>query len=212
MYVMVRAMWVLGLALLVVSVAAGVARSSSASPSASRIIDRTFSCSVERLVGGYPDRYVVQAVRIGISRATKTYPGSVGLSDRGADESLAAFRRGPTAGQLTGGIWVNARRCAPARASVPLSPQGLPSRPSRYGRFECSGFGRILVRVRARATRPASWLQRQGLFMVTGTLRDATLAVRTLPTRRPVPFAFLDGRDARLYVSRRSPRCTALGS
>jgi hypothetical protein len=105
------------------------------------------------------------------------------------------------------GAYADARRCAAARVSVPLSAKGLPGPPVRFDQeADCEVRGRILVRLRAVLEAPTPWRPAQAPYV--GARRnvvEAKIAVRSDRTRRPLALLELDrAGKTRLWVS---PAC-----
>jgi hypothetical protein len=196
------------------SAAPATARVETLSSTTSRIIDRTFLCSIALPPPGYPDPGVRHGA-IGVSSGPiyELPPGSAGGKSGGGsgvrDKTGSGgieILRGAEA-ERAGGVWVTRSVCTWARKlRIPLTPQGLPGPPIRFNKgFECTVPRRILVRVRALARRPVNWTVSGEYLRVTSDLLESHLAVRTFPARKPLALAVIDQKgDSRLYAS---PRC-----
>jgi hypothetical protein len=174
-------------------------------PAGTRIVDRTFRCTPER-VGGGLRTFEVDAVPLGATEndyQRRAYqgrsPGFIGVRtgpfDPGSElvviRARSWVRWAPTPSPP--GVYAHARHCAPARGSVPLSPKGLPGPPVQYSdKAYCASRGRVLVRVRAVLHSRASWWRRNPPYDgARSNVVEAALAIRNERTRRPMAFAEL---------------------
>jgi hypothetical protein len=179
----------------------------------SRIVDRTFRCTPLPLAGGFRDLDVATAPRGGsLPRGTvrAVSSGYIGIGS-GPDDFVAdlvavraRLQERALQRPLAPGVHARVRRCAGVRASVPLSPRGLPGPPVGYTTDgQCAVRGRVLVRVRATLQSPAFWRPVDRLFVgVRRNVIEAMVAVRSERTRRPIAFMVL-GRSGttRLWTS-----------
>jgi hypothetical protein len=169
-----------------------------------RIIDRTFRCTPLELGDGLRDLRL-DAVPLGTSVPhldQKPSPGYIGVRTGGWDlgSELAAVRARSWQRYRTTrsphGVYAHRGRCRPARVSLALTPRGLPGPPVQWLKeASCPIRGRILVRVRAALESPALWQSADQSYM--GARRnvvEATLAVRSDRTRRPIALIRLDSR------------------
>jgi hypothetical protein len=187
------------------------------------VVDRTFRCTPLPLVSGLRDLDIATAPRgtilpRGSVRAPSTgYVGTgSGTDDFGSD--LVAVRArsqvryeqrplppGVSDVPLPPGVYASVRRCVATRASVALSPTGLPGPPVAFETDDaCAVRGRVLVRVLAVLQSPAPWRRQDRQFV--GARRnvvEAAIAVRNVRTRRPIAFMRL-GRSGttKLWSSR----------
>lgn len=209
-------------ALVVVVAASGVlalvtsghaSSSRSVSVVASRVADRTYACSIRRSAEGYPDPFVSRSIGVRLSLSNRNWPGSVGVSDNNPARPVPVLFEvlldAPPAGGRSGGVRFSRRQCTWLRGvRVPLVRTGLAGPPTRLDRgFDCAAPARVLIRVRVVLQRPASWVTVGEFVAVSSKVREALVAVRTLPSRRPLAFASVTADEGELYVSRVSPRC-----
>lgn len=165
-------------------------------PGASRLFDRTLACTpaygnldvvasprgAQEVLGG-------PFISSGYARVTSG-PHGEPLSDLVA-VARPGFRNPST--RFAAAVYASSRRCVPSRAAVPLTLTGLPGPPSEFlsqGECEPPLRGRVLVRVRALLTAPATWGRVDGAFVgARGRLLEAELAMRDQRTRKPRAFA-----------------------
>jgi hypothetical protein len=188
-------------ACVVAAVAAGAGESAS-----SRIVDRTFRCTLAPLYGGLRELNIAANPRGSLGNGGSSMdvsPGYIGLGSgpgtRAFDDLVFARSRleervvAPSA-PWPPGVYADARRCTPARVSVPLSAKGLPGPPVKFGTdADCELRGRVLVRIRAVLEAPTSWRPADRPHV--GARRnvvDAKIAVRSERTRRPIGLLELD--------------------
>jgi len=90
------------------------------------------------------------------------------------------------------GVYANTQRCASARASLPLSPRGLPGPPIRWGkRVDCAVSGKVLVRMRADLAQAAPWRRADRWYSgARTTVREAKVAVGAQGSAKP--FAYME--------------------
>lgn len=199
---------------------AAVASSAVAEPTASRVLDRTFSCSVRlwagaRIVdveanGGFRDpdrpsqwRWLPHA-SIG-GRDISSYAWIVSGSPQPepvGNEPVRAWNW----------IGVDAVRCKPARTKLPVSRRGLTGGAASQFRgsdeYDCTAASRILVRVTATLTRPVSLVRRRSnerLRYITPAGVPATSARLMVATAAGKPVALatvLETGKATLFVAR----------
>jgi hypothetical protein len=196
-----------------VGAAAVVAFADDGATAPSRIVDRTLVCTPVQLGGGVRDLNVVTSPRngpllVGTVRAVSV--GYIGVFSGAhvpdADLVVVRARTQERYQQQPQppGVYANFRRCSRARATISLSPRGLPGPPVEFGTHgECGVRGRVLVRVRAVLQSPTSWLPAVAPYA--GARKDvlsATIALRSERTRRPIALIQL-GRSGttRLWTS-----------
>jgi hypothetical protein len=197
------------LAAVVTSVAATEA--ASAPP---RIVDRTFRCTSALLYGGVRQLDVTTSPRGSQGaggRSDDVSPGYISVGSgaaRGVFDDLAFARARSEARRASTpfppGVYADTRRCAAARASLPLSSKGLPGPPIRFAReADCEVRGRVLVRVRAVLEAPTAW--QPTTPPMAGARRnviEARIAVRSERTRRPLALLALDSTGGtRLWLA-----------
>jgi hypothetical protein len=188
----------------------------SAAESQSRIIDRTFRCTLAPLYGGLRELEVTTKPRGSLGNGGRSDDVSPGYISLGSGSGSGAFddlvwarsrfeeRRVAPGNAWPGGVYADVRRCAAARVSVPLSAKRLPGPPVRFDQdADCEVRGRMLVRLRAVLEAPAPW--RPGTPPYVGARRnvvEAKIAVRSERTRRPIALLALDpAGGTRLWVS-----------
>lgn len=200
------------LALLVAAIAVGPAPPADSAPS--RVVDRTFRCTSALLYGGVRQLDVTTSPRGSLGaggRSDDVSPGYISVGSGAArgvfDDLVFARSRSETRRASTPfppGVYADTRRCAAARASLPLSSKGLPGPPIRFDReADCEVRGRVLVRVRAVLEAPTAW--QPATPPVAGARRnvlEAKIAVRSERTRRPLALLALDsGGATRLWLA-----------
>jgi hypothetical protein len=183
-----------------------------------RVVDRTFRCTLAPLYPGVRELEIATSPRGsqgsgGASSDVSTGYVSVGSGPGASSFDDLVFVRSRLEERVAGppwqpGAYVDVRRCARTRASVPLSAKGLPGPPVRFDKdSDCELRGRIFVRLRAVLEAPTPWGRAaQPYFGARRNIVQATLAVRSERTRRPVARLDLDAAGkTRLWVS---PSCT----
>lgn len=165
-----------------------------------RTVDRTLLCSTVSVFG---DRFA----RVGASSAVPSvsYPAGafVGTGAAGTTESLAGVEEGPSSGRTTGNVYFNRKRCRDVRATVPLTPIGLPGPPVIFSQLLRCRSARVLVRMRAVLDRPVRWRvggQARELLLARGNLSSAALAVRT-EAGKPLAFVSIRAGKLKQYTS-----------
>jgi hypothetical protein len=198
----------------VLGVLAAALAGSSTGAGAATTIDLTLRCSTlvdalgkrVLLVNSSPDSVVtnpaINAVALG-----KEVDGSELL----ADVSYVGPRAGPP------GVLIHPRRCRRTSARIPLSSQGLPGPATKfYAHDKCIVGREVLVRVRAVLEDWKGWTaipsdsdepRKRDLDFAQGKPVEASLAVRTLPARKPISFASLDRRARAKFFTANWPRC-----
>jgi hypothetical protein len=182
----------------------------------SRVVDRTFRCTLAPLYGGLRE-FDVTAKPAGSlgngGRSDDVSPGYVSVGSGPASgvfddlvfaRSRVEERRVAPGNPFPAGVYVDARRCAAARVSLPLSAKGLPGPPVRFNTdADCELRGRVLMRVRAVLEGPTLWGRAaRPYFGARRNLVEATIAVRTERGRRPIALLALDeAGETRLWVS-----------
>lgn len=205
-------------AALAVASAPSVSTGGSTTAAPSRLVDRTFSCSVGSTLGA---RILKVSARSGF-RAPETPRKWKWLADAGLggrDGSYVFVSAGAPPPPLVGNslpwrwLQVELERCSSSRVRVPLSPSGLTGGAANQigsDRYECQAPSRVLVRVRA-LFRVATTLRRQRRYgklrlttATTAVAREASFAVRT-PTGKPIAFGdVVESGKARLFTA---PSC-----
>jgi hypothetical protein len=188
------------------------ASGAAVSGQATRIVDRTFRCTPFALGDGLRGLELV-ARPLGSKefQNPNSSPGFLGVSSGGfsATSDLVsvradAWQRFRNRPRVPEGVYVHAARCSASRASVRLSPAGLPGPPVQWSEDrECPLSGRILVRVRAVLQSPATWQRIDRTYAgARQTVIEAAVAVRSESARKAIGFAEL-GRagKTRLWVS-----------
>jgi hypothetical protein len=198
-----------GLALAFVMAIASVGTSfagieSSASPGASRIIDRTVMC---RMAGtGFPD-----TLRFMDASAPPFDPGSdyspMTTVFNGTGESITRVWVSTGPGPGPTGELSFPTRCPTAKLRVALSSRGLragAAEPRAW--YRCDVPARVVIRVRGIFRRPTA-LSRDPRapesYVARGDISTASLAVITLPGRKPMFFGSVNGatRKARAFIA-----------
>ena len=182
------------IAVLVAGIAAVVLPTAHARESASRIVDRTFSCEAG-FVGG------LHQVTVGT-----TFSTSEGSSTLRASSYVQQNRFESLGSVYSEGLRVHRGLCAVAKKTVPLSTKRLRGGPvSQLGtRMTCETPRRILLRVRAAFQRPvtARTTRRFGypLLVASGDLEQAAMAIGT-PTGKTIAYLSVTGAEkARLFT------------
>jgi hypothetical protein len=195
-------------------IAAAAAAPGEGAPS--RVVDRTFRCTVAPLYGGVREIDVSAKPKGSLGnggRSDDVSPGYVsvgsGPGSRAFDDLVFARTRPEERGVAPGdpfppGVYADLGRCGPARISLPLSAKGLPGPPVRFDtNADCEIRGRVLVRVRAVLETPALWGRAERpYFGVRRNVVEARIAIRSERTRRPIALLALDrAGETRLWVS-----------
>lgn len=192
---------------------AALAAAGSGVSAPSRIVDRTFACTPVAY-GGVGDLDVWASPPNTDPRLTWNVPAYLvvrtGTTLPDTDLVFVRARAQGGIGRTSpapgpAGVYAHARRCALARAKVPLSSKGLPGPPAAwYSTVNCSLRGRVLVRVRAVLAAPAEWRRAGRYLAARKRIVEASLAVRSQRTREPLAFMHVDraGRT-RLWTSSR---------
>ena len=204
--------------LAVLAVAVLAPGAATGADSASRTIDRTYSCAVRGV--GSPDtvRYLSVLGEPRIARyapwahvaSTDGGPSAVGAPP--ADDAVGAgFRTGRTQHWGTGATWLVVSTCSPSRARVPLAAKGLRGGPiARFGEsHRCDVPARVLLRVRAVFRRPVTLEpDRRARYFLTayGRMTNASLAVRAA-NGQPLVYATADDRTGRTTIFTSPSRC-----
>jgi hypothetical protein len=188
----------------------------SAAESQSRIIDRTFRCTLAPLYGGLRELEVTTKPRGSLGNGGRSDDISPGYISVGSGQGSGVFddliwartrleERGVAPGQpFAPGVYADVRRCRAARAVVPLSAKGLPGPPVRFDQdADCEVRGRVLVRLRAVLEAPTPWRRAKSpYFGARRNVLEAEIAVKRERTRRLVALLALDsGGETRLWVS-----------
>jgi hypothetical protein len=180
-----------------------------------RVVDRSLVCALEAPLGDARDLDFVAAPPVRDRFRNFYVPAFIGVSSSRviatsvADRSNRVFVRARPATQpgrtLPAGVFANARSCSGVRASIPLSPRGLPGPGLEYEQdAECGIRGRILVRVRARLQTAAGWQPvGDGYAGARANVVEAAIAVRNARTRKALAFMQLGGQGkTRFWAAR----------
>jgi hypothetical protein len=204
---------VLSLAL-VGALVAGVAGPSRGTGWATKTIDRTVRCSTlldalgkRMLLVNSSPKSVVTNPQIGVSALGP---------ETGANELLVDISyRGPRAGPP--GVLIHRGLCRPNSARIPLSARGLSGPATRfYTSDKCVVDRQVLIRVRAVLADWKGWTvipsssdepAKRDLDFAQGAPVEASLAIRTLPARKPLVFGSLDRKARARFFSANWPRC-----
>ena len=173
---------------------------------ASRMIDRTLVC---RMSGeGSPDP--IRYLDVGASpQLGSNAPNVEVFNGHGVDRVTAGFRTGPYAGQDRGVLFFTRTRCTPSQLLVPASHSGLSGGGTALGkRYQCDVPARILIRIRGTFLR-TPFLSGNPLARANGNISTGSLAVVTLPDRRPMLFASADGSTGKTKIFISPARCSA---
>jgi hypothetical protein len=190
--------------------------SAEAGGAASRVVDRTFRCTLAPLYGGLRELDVTAKPNGSLGNGGRSDDVSPGYVSVGSGPASGAFddlvfartrpeERGVAPGNpFRPGVYVDIRRCARARVSLPLSAKGLPGPPIKFDTdADCELRGRVLVRVRAVLEAPTSWRPADRPYA--GARRnvvEAKIAVRSERTRRAIGLLELDqAGETRLWVA-----------
>jgi hypothetical protein len=167
---------------------------------ASRVIDRTFVCTLSAAPGEPRELDLLAMPPYEDDFRNFHVPAFIGASSGRViatpitDRSNRVFVRARPysipSRILPAGVYANARSCTGTRSTVPLSSRGLPGPPIEFNQeSECLLRGRVLVRVRAVLNTPASWRPAgEGYAGARANVAEAALAVRSTRTRKPLAF------------------------
>jgi hypothetical protein len=197
-------------------VAVALAPAGTGEGAPSRVVDRTFRCTLAPIYGGVRELDVTTKPRGTLGnggRSDDVSPGYISLGSGPAssvfDDLVFARSRLEERGVAPGdpfppGAYADLKRCRGTRVVVPLSTKGLPGPPVRFDtEADCEVRGRVLVRVRAVLEAPTPWRPTGAPYV--GARRnvvEAKIAVRSERTRRPIALLMLDsGGETRLWVS-----------
>jgi hypothetical protein len=216
------AVGVLGAAVTIVAVAArGHASAGPLVAGASRVVDRTFLCSLGLSQRGYPDPGVRRrAIQLYAGSGSDGKSSSIVVLDRHGPgrQLLLKLFAGPSRdpyGTLLDGVVVDPKRCTWLRSTrIPLSRTELsrtelpgPSSPDS-SQSACSVPGRVLIRVRALLGRPAIWVRTRveglntPLLGLKTNVVEASVAVRTAPAHKPIALIRLTRTEPpRFYIA-----------
>jgi hypothetical protein len=203
---------VLLVAAVLAALAAGSTRDgASASPTATRVVDRTLLCRVGYSNGARLLLLTVRSASRGcdelewLAHATVATPGNP-LSRQNSQPTLAGVSAGwpPPPPFASGGLGYDNTRCGPSRVKVPLSPKGLTGGvASAFGEdLRCIVGKSVLVRVRATFRRAVEEEPDKAGDFVSALGRMATgqIAVRTRAGKPLVYVDVADGGRARLFT------------
>jgi hypothetical protein len=185
-------------AAVVAVVAAGVA--SAASPSASRIVDRTMLCKTWG--SGYPDPLRVLAIvaQPGYAQATNGPQGSpqfvvaqIATGVNGQDQML-----------------LSNKACTVTRPRVPLSAKGLRSGATIFGnKWRCPIAATVLIRIRAVFRSPVTLrtaVDAPYVSIAQGRLVEGAIAVAT-KSKEPISYATVQAKAGTSSIFVAKPRC-----
>lgn len=183
---------------------------------ASRIIDRTLSCTVASRAG-------VQKTKLSGTSGTRLDASKwlhlANVSVRDVQGTFVGVDAGnPLAPDQTSGyvfgpqrLWLRADAACRSAAPIALSRQGLVGgRAAQLGDdYECAGRGRITVRVRAEFRAPTKLVRYRGAneqiyLRASGTVKRATLAVRSAAGK---PLAYGEVSESGRALLYASPGC-----
>jgi hypothetical protein len=177
------------------------------------VIDRTVVCDTA-FEGGVPDRlrslWVGAGSESGRGPAELTSSITVGTGSSSSLSSSLVYVQADSASPSGPGPWlqVNRRRCKTIKTSV------RPAREERTAaaidfRADCKLLDappRILIRLRASMQSPTRWSVYKREFLVARSKPlDASVTVRTYPSRKPLAFASFDRSGAARFFA--VPRC-----
>jgi hypothetical protein len=197
-------------------VAVALAPAGTGEGAPSRVVDRTFRCTLAPLYGGLRELEVSTKPRGSLGNGGRSDDVSPGYISVGSGPASGVFddliwartrleERGVAPGDpFPAGAYADVGRCRAARVVVPLSPRRLPGPPVRFDQdSDCEVRGRVLVRLRAVLEAPTEWRRASPpYFGVRRNVVEAKIAVRSERTRRPIALLALDsGGETRLWVS-----------
>jgi hypothetical protein len=193
-------------------VAAAAAAPGEGAPS--RVVDRTFRCTLAPLYDNLRELNVAANPRGSLGNGGTSSDVSPGYISLGSGPGTRAFddfvfARSRVEERAAGapwppGVYASVERCVPARRSVPISAKGLPRPPVKFATdADCEVRGRVLVRVRAILETPSSWGPTGRPYV--GARRnvvEAKIAVRSERTRRVIGLLELNrAGETRLWAS-----------
>jgi hypothetical protein len=202
----------------IAAVAAAAVPADRGATAPSRVIDRTFICTLLSSGGGVRSLDVLANPPFVDGSRNFSAPAYIGVGSgpvwpgRVTDRSNRVFVRarpfripGRT---VPAGVYASTRRCDETNASVPLPAGRLPGTPVRFEQYvDCSVRGPVLVRVRAVLQSSASWRRVQRWYAgVQANVVEATLAVRSARGRRTVVLMQLERSGKALLWKARSCR------
>jgi hypothetical protein len=185
-----------------------------AAPAASRIIDRTVVCQMPG--EGFPD------VTRFITASAAERPPAVSVANGPSFELRAAIRARASGREKTGAATLNRDACTATTKRVTVSARGLTAAPVRFVRvrgkrtplqrsYRCNVPTEVLIRIRARFSRPTGWTLRPrhptipspAFIEAKGTVETGSMMVTTL-AGRPVAYATVNNarEKAQLFVAR----------
>ena len=174
---------------------------------ATRLVDRTLLCGP--VAEGFPD----PSAFLDMTAVPRTGKGSplVGAfaEPSGKQEVSAQARTGPDdRGLGTGYASFSRYSCSTATLRIPLTGSGLRRElTDRSVTFRCEVPRRILLRIRAEFTRPASLKTFRNSWVAKGRVSKGQLAVATYRGRKPIAFASVDDRTGRASLFTAPSRC-----
>jgi hypothetical protein len=186
---------------LVIALAAPPGTSGEAS---SRILDRTFVCTLLGLYEGVGHVEVIASPRGALSAlpassfdASAGYIGvSSGRLTLTSELVFARARNEPRTANLPfpRGVYASTLRCIPSRARVALSRGGLPGPPIRWAEeTDCFVRGSVLLRVRALLRTQSPWRPYDPPFVgARETVLSAKIGVRSPASGKRIAYLELD--------------------
>jgi hypothetical protein len=166
----------------------------SGANAATRVVDRTVVC---RMTGiGFPDP--IRSISVGASARSRALdlPPFVSARNGPSGEAgvSAGLQTGPGPTHRTGYVLLSRTGCRSTKLRVPLSSRGLLGGSTEADRksYSCDVPASVLIRVRAVFRRPTSFAadpRSPWQAVARGTIATGSLAVATMPGRKPIFFA-----------------------
>ncbi|HJR94801.1 MAG TPA: hypothetical protein VJ807_05145 [Gaiellaceae bacterium] len=185
----------IGWALAIVLAAAAVVPAAGADSSASRLVDRTFTCAVGYLGGVYQTSVESYwSLPPHVVRRTASATATTNLE------------KGFLGGISSSSLYVNKRYCRPTGIRLPLTTKGLQGGPfSEFStEYDCFTPRRVLFRVRVEFVKPTALRTASPLgvpqLQALGPATRAELAIGTLKGK-PIAYASIAGTKARLFTA-----------
>jgi hypothetical protein len=170
-----------------------VAVGTEGAEAASRIVDHTVGC---RMTGtGYPDP--IRSISVGASARSKGphLPPFVSARNGASGEAgvSAGLQTGPSPSHWTGYALLSRSGCRSTRLRLPLSSRGLLGGSTEADRtsYGCEVPASVLIRIRAVFTRPTRFSsdpRSPWQLVARGKIATGSLAVATMPGRKPIFF------------------------
>jgi hypothetical protein len=208
----------LGIALAIGAIALVGVGNAGGGESASRVLDRTFSCAVRgvgspetvRHLSVYGEPRIARYAPWAHVASTDGDPSSLG--EVPANDSLGAgFRTGRTQHWGAGAAWLNVATCKATQARAPLASKGLRGGPiAQFGAsHQCDVPARVLLRVRAVFRSPATLRpDRRARYYLkaNGRMASGEVVVRAV-NGQPIVYASVDDRSGRTTILTSPSRC-----